>query len=96
MMIDRSGSDLFRLRRQAVLLRVLLSQSFDFRPAIAKAELVQRCGEDAITTLAKLDAGWKMTILDTVEDATIDGKAVLLPSTSPPWRRLLRRLRVGG
>ena len=40
LMIDRSGSDLFRLRRQAVLLRVLLSQGFDFRRAIADPELL--------------------------------------------------------
>ena len=97
-MVNRPGSDLFRLRRQQVLLRALLESGFDFGRALTDASLLRVCGEDPIPILALIDTSWAMTTLDRVRGATINGKAVLL--LEPRWwwaaRRLFRFLAAPG
>jgi hypothetical protein len=92
--IERSGSDLRRLRRQQVLLRAMLAGGFDFRRALANPALVRATGPDPMTVLSMIRADWKMVVFDAVQNATIDGKAVLVPRKPVSfWRRMRRRLR---
>lgn len=77
-MINRSGSDLLRLKRHPILLRALLASRFDFETILADPALVQMMGKDPIAVLSKVNAAWTMSVFDTVKDATIDGKEVLL------------------
>lgn len=79
LMVNRSGSDLFRLRRQQVLLRALMADGFDFRRVLENPDLVQTAGPDPLAIVAQVRPDWSMSVFDKVVNAMIDGKAVLLP-----------------
>ena len=76
--IDHAGSDLRRLRRQRVLLKVLLAAGFDFRKALQDPELLAISGPDPIPLLADVGVQWKMAVFEQVENAVVDGKLVLV------------------
>lgn len=90
LMVGRAGSDLYRLARQQTLLRAMLAAGIDFARAAADPELVSIAGTDPRPQLAAVRADWTMATFDAVKDATIDGKAVLLPvgERRSAWRRL--------
>lgn len=93
-MVNGRGSDFNRMRRQIVFLRALIDQGFDFRRALEDPDLVRITGPDPLPLLASVRSGWTMRVHDWLDDATIDGKMVLVPRKPQPWwRRQLRRLR---
>ena len=75
---DLGGSDLRRLRRQRVLLKVLLAAGFDFHKALQDPELLAISGPDPIPLLADVGVQWRMVVFDQVENAVVDCKSVLV------------------
>ena len=95
-MVNGLGSDFHRLQRQHVFLRALIAQGFDFSGVLKNPDLVRITGPDPLPLLARVKRNWRMRVFDWVDDATIDGKMVLVPRKPKPWwRRALRRLRQG-
>jgi GT2 family glycosyltransferase len=91
--LDAGGNDLRRLRRQCILLKVLLTVGFDFRRALQDPRLIFISGQDPLPLLADVGPQWSMTVFDQVANATIDGKAVLLRQEPVPvWRKIVARL----
>ncbi len=90
-MIARPGSDLFRCDRQQVFLRALLAQGFHFRSVLADPSLHRIAGTDPLPVLAKVAAGWEMRTFRRVRDATVEGKAVLVPVNRLRWAMTGRR-----
>lgn len=80
-------TDFDRIRRQQTLLRSLLLQGFDFRIALANAELVDLSSDGALAELREVNAAWRLDVLDHVSDARIDGKLVLLRREAPRQAR---------
>jgi len=93
-MVNGPGTDIHRLRRQQLLLHALIAQGFDFASALKNPDLVRITGPDPLPALSRVRGNWRMQVFDRVDDATIDGKMVLVPKRPKPWwRRTLRRLR---
>lgn len=76
--LDQGGSDIRRLRRQCVLLKVLLATNFNFRKALQDPKLFAVSGPDPIPLLTEVGVHWKMVVFDHVKNTVIDGKSVLL------------------
>lgn len=89
-----SGSDLDRIGRQQVALRVALRAGLDLGGALADRELVRASGDDALAALGEVRPDWSFVTLDDVVPRTIDGKAVLVRDRGPgaTLRALRRRL----
>lgn len=85
--LDGGGSDLRRLRRQAILLKVLLAKGFDFSSALRDPSLISISGSDPLSLLAQIGTHWKMVVFDQVENAVVDDKSVLV--MHQPASRLL-------
>jgi hypothetical protein len=74
----RGGSDLHRLARQAVLLRRLLEQDFDFSAAVADPSSFAISDPVVLDELRTVRPTWTMETLGGAVPATIDGKQVLV------------------
>ena len=70
-------SDFARIRRQQVLLRLMLDDGFDFASALADRRFVSVSGPEATEELGLIDGGWRFTVLDDVRNSIRDGKMVL-------------------
>lgn len=75
-----AGSDLLRIERQHCLLAALLATSFDFARALADPTRFTTTGRDPLAVLRQVRPDWHCCLFDSVTDATIDSKAVLLRS----------------
>jgi anionic cell wall polymer biosynthesis LytR-Cps2A-Psr (LCP) family protein len=82
------GSDLDRIGRQAVLVRALLRDRFEFARALAEPTWVTMSSAAALDELRRVRAWWRFRCFGPVADATADGKEVLVPQGR---RRLLAR-----
>ena len=94
--IDRTLTDLDRIERQQVLIRVLLEQGFDFAPVAADGQAVALSDEQALEELRQVDAEWTFSTLDGLVPRTVDGLSVLVnPDEGRPSfpRRIRARLR---
>jgi hypothetical protein len=96
--VGGAGSDLHRIRRQQALIKALLEQGFDFSAVLADSKRIRRTGRP-LPPLRAIRADWTMTTYDKLDNATVDGKQVLVPiDPLPPilvlplWRRALGRL----
>jgi len=78
--VSGAGSDLQRLERQQTLVQVLLATGFDFAATLADPELLRTAGRDPLAILGMVRPDWHCCLFDSVSDATIDGKAVLIRS----------------
>ena len=74
----RGGTDLHRLARQAVLLRRLLEQGFDFSAAVADPSSFAVSDPAVFGVLRRVRSSWTMETLGGLVPATIDGKQVLV------------------
>jgi hypothetical protein len=78
----RRGGDLHRLARQAVLLRRLLEQGFDFSAAVADPSSFAVSDPAVIGALRAVRSTWTMDTLGGLVPDTIDGKQVLVRAES--------------
>jgi hypothetical protein len=78
--VSGAGSDLQRIERQQVLVRVLLAAGFDFAATLADPKLFRTTGRDPLAILSSVRGDWNCCLFDSVSDTTIDGKAVLVRS----------------
>jgi hypothetical protein len=78
--VSGAGSDLQRLERQQTLVQVLLATGFDFAATLADPDLFRTAGRDPLAILGMVRPDWNCCLFDSVSDATIDGKAVLIRS----------------
>jgi hypothetical protein len=78
--VTGAGSDLQRIERQQALVQVLLSSEFDFARALADPALFRTAGRDPFAILGMVGQDWNCCLFDSVSDATIEGKAVLIRS----------------
>jgi anionic cell wall polymer biosynthesis LytR-Cps2A-Psr (LCP) family protein len=85
--------DFDRIERQQVLVRRLLQESFDFARALEDPARVSASDARALEALGRVRADWRMTTLDRVEPATIDGKKVLIRRRPWPLHLLARARR---
>jgi len=72
------ASDWQRVRRQQILLQILLAQHFDFGSAIADKDLIRISGGEALRELASIDASWRMQTFEDTLPETIGKKMVLV------------------
>ena len=77
------SGDYARMRRQQVLLRRLLEDGFDFASLLADPDLVTASSGEAIEELARVDRGWRFSVLDDVRNAIRDEMMVLERSDPP-------------
>jgi anionic cell wall polymer biosynthesis LytR-Cps2A-Psr (LCP) family protein len=89
--VSGKSSDLYRLARQATLLRALLQQHADFSVVLADPERYRIEGADPLPVLAQVDASWQMRVFDRVHPVKIRRIKALAKSSWP--RHLLARLR---
>ncbi len=78
--INGIGSDLFRIERQQVALEAMLEQGCDFTKAVADPARFRITGRDPLHILRMVRQDWNCRLFDSLVDATIDGKAVLVRS----------------
>ncbi|WP_055048733.1 glycosyltransferase [Devosia sp. A16] len=78
--VSGAGSDLQRIERQQVLVQALLADGFDFAATLADRGLFRTTGRDPIPILSMVRRDWSCCLFDSVSDATINGKAVLIRS----------------
>jgi hypothetical protein len=69
--------DFARMRRQQVLLRRLLEDSFEFASVLADPRLVSASGPQATEELSCVDPDWRFSMLEDVRNAVRKGKMVL-------------------
>lgn len=72
------GSDLDRIERQQVLVRELMAAGFDFAEVLRQPSLYRVAGKDPLSMLGKVRPDWHCSVFDSVQDAHLDGKAVLV------------------
>ena len=70
-------SDFARIRRQQVLLRLMLDDGFDFASALADQRFVSASGPEASEELALINGGWRFAVMEDVRNTVRDGKMVL-------------------
>lgn len=78
--VTGAGSDLQRIERQQAMVQVLLSSEFDFARALADPAWFRTAGRDPFAILGMVGQDWNCCLFDSVSDATIEGKAVLIRS----------------
>ena len=78
MPVSGAGSDLHRIERQHQFVAALLATSFDFARVLADHTRFATTGRDPLAVLRQVRPDWHCCLFDSVTDATIDGKAVLL------------------
>ncbi len=78
--VSGAGSDLHRIERQHQFVAALLATSFDFTTVLADSSRLNITGRDPLPVLRQVRPDWHCCLFDSVTDATIDGKAVLLRS----------------
>ncbi|CAN7243244.1 glycosyltransferase [Devosia sp. LjRoot16] len=76
--VSGAGSDLYRIERQHQFVAALLATSFDFERVLADPSRFATIGRDPLAVLRQVRPDWHCCLFDSVTDATIDGKAVLL------------------
>lgn len=76
-------NDLDRCRRQAVLLRRMIEDKYNFRAVVGMASQVDGVSLSAMMVLddlAAVQSNWEFRVHDAVTPATIDGKWVYIPA----------------
>lgn len=84
--VTGAGSDLYRIERQHLLVAALLASRFDFSRCLHNPEAYRTAGRDPLAILRRVRADWNCCVFDSVSDATIDGKAVLVRSQASRQR----------
>ena len=69
-----------RIESKQALVRVLFSSEFDFTRALADPAWFRTAGRDPFAILGMVGQDWNCCLFDSVSDATIEGKAVLIRS----------------
>ena len=72
------GWDLFRIKRQHVLVRRLLEMGFPFERVLEEPDLVSVSDPRALDELALVRPTWRFAIIEDVRAAWIDGQEILL------------------
>ncbi len=76
--VTGAGSDLHRIERQQQFVAALLATPFDFAKVLADPSRITTTGRDPLPVLRQIRPDWHCCLFDSVSDATIDGKAVLV------------------
>jgi anionic cell wall polymer biosynthesis LytR-Cps2A-Psr (LCP) family protein len=93
--VGRSGSDLRRVARQQVLLRVLLERGVSLEPVLDREDEIRRFRAPE-RVLGQVDPGWAMRTLGPLRDLERGGASVLATPSAPfrlaahAWARVLR------